>query len=230
MSQLGYDPRSAISMLAKLDTGGRGGGLEKYLSTHPAPKSRQAAVQQQITKEMLLDVARRAGGPRLAMVGSTYASTSYSPEGTDRYPGDETNDNGSAYYPPDATSSEYSDGQEINFGAPLRLRAASDSNVSIVMAPVAGFARWAGAIVSGDGVDVTVRRGTQTLELRRNSTVAYLNDRSVMMSAAAVEYNGILYAPAAQLAQATGVRATLDNNSRVVRFSLGTRSGYARLP
>jgi hypothetical protein len=51
-----------------------------------------------------------------------------------------------------------------------------------------------------------------------------------MMSAAAVEYNGILYAPAAQLAQATGVRATLDNNSRVVRFSLGTRSGYARLP
>jgi hypothetical protein len=230
MSQLGYDPRSAISMLAKLDTGGRGGGLEKYLSTHPAPKSRQAAVQQQITKEKLLDVARRAGGPRLTMVGSTYASTSYSPEGTDRYPGDETNDNGSAYYPPDATSSEYSDGQEINFGAPLRLRAASDSNVSIVMAPVAGFARWAGAIVSGDGVDVTVRRGTQTLELRRNSTVAYLNDRSVMMSAAAVEYNGILYAPAAQLAQATGVRATLDNNSRVVRFSLGTRSGYARLP
>lgn len=233
MSQLGYDPRAAIAMLGKLDTGGRGGGLEKYLSTHPAPKNRQQAVQQLITKEKLLDVSRRAGGPRLAMEGSTYAPTSYSPDTTNRYPGDTNNTNNdadAAYYPPDVAGTEYSTGEEINFGAPLRLRAATDGNVSVVMAPVAGFARWAGATISGDGVDVTVRRGSQTLELRRNSTVAYLNDRSVMMSAAAVEYNGILYAPAAQLAQATGVRATLDNNSRVVRFSLGNRNGYARLP
>jgi Zn-dependent protease with chaperone function len=240
MSQLGYDPRAAVTMLAKLDTGSRGGGLDKYLSTHPAPKSRQAAVSQQITKENLLDVARRAGGPRLTMVGNSYAPTSYSP-GTNssdtsvRYPGEANNHAGAGYYPPDApspdaSSAEYSDGDEIDFGAPLRLRAAIESNESVVMAPVAGFARWAGATVSGDGVDVTLRRGTQTLELRRNSTVAYLNDRSVMMSAATAEYNGILYAPAALLAQATGARATLDKNARLVRFSLGNRSGYARVP
>jgi Zn-dependent protease with chaperone function len=231
MSQLGYDPRAAITMLAKLDTGGRGGGLDKYLATHPAPKSRQTAVQQQIAKENLLDVARRAGGPRLTMVGSTYAPTAYSSEASDMYPGDTNNsDTGADYYPPEAGASEYSTGQEVNFGAPLRLRASSETNESIVLAPVAGFARWAGATVSGDGADVTVRRGGQTLELRRNSSVAYINDRSVMMSAAAVEYNGILYAPAAQLAEATGVRATLDSNSRVVRFSQGARTGYARLP
>ncbi|HEX8236305.1 MAG TPA: M48 family metalloprotease [Abditibacteriaceae bacterium] len=235
MSQLGYDPRAAVSMLAKLDTGSRGGGLDKYLSTHPAPKSRQAAVSQQITRENLLDVARRAGGPRLTMAGNAYAPTAYpsdtsSSDTSDRYPDEPGNDSSTALYPPDNDSVEYSNDEEINFGAPLRLRSAVESNESIVMAPVAGFARWAGATVSGDGVDVTMRRGTQTLELRRNSTVAYLNDRSVMMSAAAVEYNGILYAPVALLAQATGARATLDNDSHLVRFSLSRRTGYARVP
>jgi Zn-dependent protease with chaperone function len=99
MSQLGYDPRAAVTMLAKLDTGSRGGGLDKYLSTHPAPKSRQAAVSQQITKENLLDVARRAGGPRLTMEGSTFSPTSYSdgaPGATDRYPDDPSTDTGAA--------------------------------------------------------------------------------------------------------------------------------------
>lgn len=64
MSQLGYDPRTAINMLAKFDklyphsTGG-------YLSTHPAAAVREARIRQLIDEEKLMDAAEEHGGPRL---------------------------------------------------------------------------------------------------------------------------------------------------------------------
>lgn len=63
MSELGYDPRTAINMLAKFDklyphaTGG-------YLSSHPAAAIREARIRQLISEEKLMDVAEEHGGPR----------------------------------------------------------------------------------------------------------------------------------------------------------------------
>jgi hypothetical protein len=152
MSQLGYDPRAAITMLAKLDTGGRGGGLDKYLATHPAPKSRQTAVQQQIAKEKPAGCRTSCWWPAPDDGRKHLRADCLLVRASDMYPGDTNNsDTGADYYPPEAGASEYSTGQEVNFGAPLRLRASSETNESIVLAPVAGFARWAGATVSGDG-------------------------------------------------------------------------------
>jgi hypothetical protein len=76
MSQLGYDPNAAITMLGKLGSGG-GGGLDKYLSTHPAPEDRQQRVRSLIYQENLNDVARRSGGPRLTanLPSSAYTGT-----------------------------------------------------------------------------------------------------------------------------------------------------------
>jgi Zn-dependent protease with chaperone function len=224
MSQLGYDPRAAITMLGKLDSGSRGGGLEKYLATHPAPKARQDAVRAQITKENLLQVAQRAGGPRLTAASGTYTATSYGSGGSAQYPGQYPDSDSAAYYPPDG------DDAEINFGYPLRLVQATDRTANVVLAPVSGFARWAGATVSSDGTDVVLRRSGRTLELRRNSTMAYANDRSIMMSAPATVYDGVLYAPLGLLAESMGARASLENNNRTVRLTLDGRSGTVRLP
>jgi len=232
MSQLGYDPRAAITMLGKLDSGSRGGGgLEKYLATHPAPKARQDAVRAQITKENLLQVAQRAGGPRLTAASGTYTSGGYSPsshgtDGSNRYP--DADD--AAYYPPGGDDVADNNVDEISFGNPLRLVRASDGTANVVLAPVAGFARWAGATVSSDGYDVALRRSGRTIELRRNSAMAYVNNRSVMMSASPAVYNGVLYAPLGLMAEGMGARAALVNNNTTVRLTMDGRSGYVRLP
>jgi len=244
MSKLGYDPRAAVSMLGKLGSGG-GGGLDKYLSTHPAPKDRQTRVTQQITTEKLLQVAQQNGGPRLGSTTNNTTDASYPGDnGTNTYPdspnqpayyppADEnanTNDDSSpAYYPTDDASNDTS--RELNFGAPLRLRAIGTGDSAVVMAPVYGFARWAGATVATNDTIVTMRRGDSTLSLRRNSTVATINGRTVTMAAPAIIQNGVFYAPLGHLAGGIGARAVLDQDTRVVRLSLpGVRGGFLRLP
>ena len=233
MSRLGYDPRAAISMLGKL--GGGGGGLDKYLASHPAPEKRQATVQQQITTEKLLDVARQNGGPRLA------ANINYGTNqtGYGAYPDNTTVP---AYYPP-ATQSyppyqapqptyqpapSNSNRQELDLGAPLVFVDKGDSKV--IMAPVAGLARWAGASLRGNGTTTTVQRGNNSIELRRYSTVDYINGRAVTMSAAANVYNGNLYAPIGTVANGLGGEATYDGANSVVWVTLDSgQRGYLRL-
>jgi Zn-dependent protease with chaperone function len=242
MSQLGYDPRAAISMLGKL--GGGGGGLDKYLSTHPAPKTRQENVSRLIAKENLLDVARRQGGPRLSDAGSD-SGAHYADYPADAYP-TATNTSDPAYYPPDDGGSPNSyppedasqpayyppddraDDGELDFGAPLRLRTSGRDDV--VMAPVEGFAAWANAAVSTRGDATTVRRGDNSLEFRTNSTVAYVNGRAETMSAPAVLYGDTLYAPLGYLASGVGAEATIDEDARIVRLRLDDRDAFVRLP
>jgi len=247
MSQLGYDPRAAVSMLGKLGSGS-GGGLDKYLATHPAPKDRQTRVTQQIASEKLLQVAQQHGGPKLGS-NLNYSSSAYYPNANDDgnsypdssdpagqpayYPPSDNGNNGGnsspSYYPSDDTSDDIN--RELNFGAPLRLRAIERGDSAVVMSPVYGFARWAGATVATRDTLVTMRRGDFTLQLRRNSTVATLNGRTVTMSAPAVLQNGVLYAPLGHLAAGVGARATLDQGARLVRLSLaGVQGGFVRLP
>lgn len=226
MSRLGYDPHAAITMLAKLDAEGGNSGPQ-FLSSHPNPKSREVTVQGLIDQDKLMDVARQAGGPRLTFNGS--ATSGYN---ASNYP-DANNDVGynapveEAYY----NAQDGATGDELDWGAPLQTRVSGRGDVAVVMAPVNGFARWGGASVSRSGKVSTLRRGNSTLELRRDSTVAVLNGRSITMSAPAVDMDGNFYAPLGLLAQGVGAQATLDQNAGVVRLSLGNQqSGYVRLP
>ncbi|MDQ3814634.1 MAG: M48 family metalloprotease [Armatimonadota bacterium] len=228
MSQLGYDPRAAISMLGKLGSGG-GGFLDKYLSTHPAPKDRQARVEQLINSENLMDVARRSGGPRLSanINYGAYGGYGTNPTSYGDYP---SNDNSTYRTPSYGNQGQpaNSGSQEINLSAPLVL--VDKGETKVITAPAGPFARWAGATVRNTGHSTILRRGGNTIELQSNSTVAYINGRSVRMSAAAHLYQGILYAPIGTLANGVGGEATYDstNNLVWVRLDNGQR-GYMRL-
>jgi Zn-dependent protease with chaperone function len=108
MSQLGYDPKAAISMLGKLDDGRGGGFLDKYLATHPQPKDRQNIVAALIQKENLTSVAQRMGGPKLWMAGNnggaSWNNSAYNPTSNPAY-NPNYNPNAPAYYPnPGATT------------------------------------------------------------------------------------------------------------------------------
>jgi hypothetical protein len=95
-------------MLGKLG----GGSAPNFLSSHPDPKRRQRDVNALIQKETLLEVARRAGGPRLSSTenfGSNSDNNSdngyYSPTGNNSNTYPSTNDTN--YYPPAADTAPH---------------------------------------------------------------------------------------------------------------------------
>jgi hypothetical protein len=230
MSQLGFDPRAAISMLGKLGSGS-GGGLDKYLSTHPAPKDRQAKVQSQINSEKLVDLATRAGGPFL----NAKDLPDFDYNNTSTYNGSYNSSNGTRY-PDDASYNVPDDNDNIrgarlaNFGAPMLL--VNRSNYSVISAPVAGFARWANADLNDNNRNanvVTLRRGNNSIRLRRNSATAVVNGRSIQMPAAAQVYNNLLYAPLGNLAEGVGASASLSSDSRTVWLTLDNERWYLNL-
>jgi Zn-dependent protease with chaperone function len=256
MSQLGYDPRAAVTMLGKLG-GSNSGFLDKYLSTHPDPKARQANVQRLIDSEKLLDVAKQHGGPSLGATSSQagyynsgYPSsdngTIYPPSGDGSgYP----SDNGDAYPPGSDSSDDYpatgadtSDpypgaypgdanetSREITLSTPIVL--VRQGNFQVIMAPVAGMARWANATIRTSGTTTTVQHGNSSLELRPESTTARLNGRTVQLSAAPRVLYNTLYAPIGTLAEGVGATASFDSTARVVRLTQsGGNTGYVRVP
>ncbi|MDF2440158.1 MAG: hypothetical protein JWN98_1142 [Abditibacteriota bacterium] len=233
MSQLGYDPRYAVSMLGKLGSGG-GGGIAKYLSTHPAPKDRQNRVTQQIQKENLLDVARRSGGPatRLSSDPTSWSSpstnASYEPDYPVNAPGYPANS--PADYPTyDDSAADVGRGyaNEIDFGAPLRIVERGEG--SVILAPVAGVARWAGATVRNNGRTTFVQRNGHNLELRQFSTVAYHNNRDVRLSVAPEIFEGRLYAPLGDVVEGLGGQARFDNQLNAAVISIDGRESIIRL-
>lgn len=249
MSQLGYDPQAGISMLAKLDGGGGGGFLDKYLATHPQPKDRQTIVANLIRTENLTNVAQRMGGPKLWMAGSNNWGTSWNnttynsntpayypnpgnttyPGNTTTYPGDTTYPGGTVY--PGQTEPSYNPGYntqgDLDFGAPLVY--ADRNNSRIYLAPVLEAARWAGGSAQTIGRVTVLKRANYKLELRENSTTAHINDRPVTLSIAAQRHNGTLYAPLGTLMQGMGGQATYDSNTRTISVSVGDRRGSIRL-
>ena len=260
MSQLGYDPQAAISMLGKLDGGGGSGFLDKYLASHPQPKDRQTIVASLIRTEKLTDVSRRTGGPKLWMAGANnwgtgYNNSAYNPAynpntptyypnsgtGTTTYPGDTTypgnTPNGTVYpgqsepnynpnYDPNYNPN-YGSGADLDFGAPLVY--ADRNNSRVYLAPVLEAARWAGATAQANGRVTFLTRANNKLELRENSTTAYINDRPVTLSVAVQRHNGTLYAPLGTLMQGIGGRAAYDANTRTINVSVGNRSGSIRV-
>lgn len=208
MSQLGFDPNAAVSMLGRLGGDSSGGSISKYLSTHPDPKSRQENVRKLIDSENLMDVARRSGGPRLSATElPSFSSVSF--------------EDSNEYY--EELSYRYTD-----LGAPLLLE--RTRNRSTVMAPVRGMAEWANAKVVVDprnDSQVTVSRGRNSIQLRRGSTSAVLNGKTIRLSAAPAVHEGLLYAPIGPLAEGTGATAVLSNDNRTI--SLATEENRTTL-
>jgi hypothetical protein len=218
MSELGYDPRAAVTMLSKLGDG-PDSAIDKALSDHPPTQERERHVNSIIEADHLLDVARQHGGPKLSadLPSSYYSRTNYDNPNNGDY-------DAPVYYPPN------SDGNgEIDLGAPIQIADTGQSR--IIMASAPGIARWAGANVRSNGDSLILRRGNRSIELRNDSTQAIVNGRTVTMRAPAQVYDGTLYAPIGNLAEGVGAQATLDNNGRTVWLSLddGTR-GFIRLP
>ena len=222
MSQLGYDPRAATTMLAKLGDGGSSSFLDKYLATHPDPNTRIKRVNEQIQKESLIDVARRMGGPRLSDAnndGYRYASDNYA--ANNNYPSNASNDNypdyGNANSANNGTSYN-NGGREINLEAPLRTM--NYGNGSVLLAAVTDIARWSGARLTVNGNALTLSRPGHKLELRRNSTVAWDNGKKRDLSVAVRNFDGKTYAPLGDLVEGVGGRARFDNQTNSARISL----------
>lgn len=212
MSQLGYDPRAAVTMLGKL---GAGGGPD-FLSDHPATNARIQSVRNLIQSEGLLSVAQRAGGPRLSS-NLNFGSSS----------GDNSSDNNDNGY--DSSSDDNNaQGSQIDLGSPLRYLVQSGTNQRVVMAPVEGFANWAGASVSTSGNVTRLRRGSNSLVLHRGSRIAELNGASVQLPAPVSALNGELYSSLGILTRAVGASASIGSDS--VQIRLNNRSGYLPLP
>ena len=226
MSQLGYDPRAATTMLAKLGDGGKGSFLDKYLATHPDPNTRIKRVNEQIQKENLSDVARRSGGPRLSDAnndGYRYASNDdYRPSNTNYSSNNSGNDHpdyGNANNSSANNGTSYNNGgREIALEAPLRTM--NYGNGSVLLAAVTDIARWSGARLTAKGNALTLTRPGHKLELRRNSTVAWDNGKKRDLSVAVRTFDGKTYAPLGDLVEGVGGRARFDNQTNSARISL----------
>jgi hypothetical protein len=215
MARLGFDPRAAVSMLGKLG-GDSGGGLAKYLATHPSPQSRQQRVTTLIQSQNLLGVAQNAGGPQLNMSGggNIYGQTNYG------------SGNG-ASYPDDPNSGGYAGG-EIRLDAPLRVVNGGGSQT--ILAPVASLARYAGGrVVAESRSSVLVSRGGSSLRLELDSDEAILNGRRVRLSTPARLIEGRFYAPLGTVAAGLGGEASFDNERGAVRVEFDGRGGYISL-
>jgi Zn-dependent protease with chaperone function len=203
MSQLGFDPNAAISMLKKLDTGGSGGALDKYLSSHPDPKAREKAVAKEIADENLENVARQHGGPSLSAHGLPAF------QGVDK---NFSNDNYSAL--------------ASNSAQPESLIAVQNGDHKVVLAAVRSFADWAGATLRANGKTITITHGNNSIQLREGSRDAVLNGRRKTLSAAARVYQGSLYAPVGDLADGVGGNVTWDAERHGVNITVGNKSTF----
>lgn len=74
MSRLGYDPRASIKILDRMRAAyPKSGRLSRYFSTHPSPDLRAVSIEDIIINEKLMEVAKKAGGPRLWTGGGRLA-------------------------------------------------------------------------------------------------------------------------------------------------------------
>lgn len=240
MSELGYDPRAAVTMLGKLGDG-PDNPLQRALADHPASSQREQTVGHIIQTENLLQVATQHGGPRL---GANLNFSNANGNAVPNYNNPNYNNGAPVYVPPadsrangnypnyggQSLGSNSTTGlRELDLGAPLIL--ANSANGSIIMAPVQGLARWAGAQVQPSGNVTTLRRGNAWLRMTRRSTTVNSNGQISRLSAAPDIYNGILYAPIGILAEGMGGSARVDENSNLVWVVIdNNRRGFLRLP
>jgi len=205
MSELGFDPQAAVTMLKKLDTGG-GGGLDKYLSSHPDPKAREKAVLKQIDEDRLEDVAHKAGGPSLSArnlpafqgVSKDFAKDPYEP---------------------------ISSSGITNSDVPMII-AVPNGSYKVVLVAVRPFAEWADAQIQVSGSKTTLKRDGRSIRLNTNSRSAKLNGDNRTMSVPAQIYQGSLYAPIGDVAAGVGGTVGWNASRHGVEVKVGDKSTF----
>ena len=223
MSQLGFDPNAAISMMGRLGKGSS--GISKYLASHPNPEDRQKSVRKLITEEKLVDVARRSGGPFLTL--KELPQYSYTNTAVPSIPSDSERDGQEL----DWKNDDVRNASRAAWSNQLILVQHDEQNT--IMAPVNAISQWANAKLEVNERNtniVTMRRGNNFIRLRRNSTNAVLNGKTIRLSAAAQVYNGLLYAPLGTLADGVGAHAKLDEDNSTILLSLDERYYTADVP
>ncbi len=218
MARLGFDPRAAVSMLGKLGSGS-GGGLAKYLATHPSPESRQKLVSAQIQKDNLVSTAQRGGGPFLNLSGSgniNYSSNN-GYNGNDVYPptGTRPNTNNAPKYQTSAPNAMPERGRT---NGTIGLQIVQDGQYRIVLASARDMASYAGGQIETRGRDIVVSRGNSYAVLTPGLKTANINGRRVDISSPVTQRGGDIFAPIGTLADALGGSATYDSNRRGVRL------------
>ncbi|RYG69909.1 hypothetical protein EON80_08915 [bacterium] len=207
MSRLGFDPRAAVSMLGKL--GGNQSGLAKYLASHPNPESRQKKVTAQINSQKLLDVAKRAGGPRLSYSGGE--SNIYQPVSYDN----------TATTPGNFNSSDSEIPIEV-------VRVGNDRVVLVAVAPLANYAGGNARVIDDD--TILVSRGNASVRFSMGSDRATLNGREVSLSSKPVLIDSRVYAPLGSVAAGLGGTATYDASRGAVKVVFDNRGTFLALP
>lgn len=220
MSQLGFDPHAAITMLGRLGDS-KSTGLEKYLATHPDPATRQAHLQQLITTQNLEATARQHGGPKLWLTGS--ATSNYVPATAPL-----TSPGVNPVIPPAPPVTTTSNG-EIQLNAPIIL--VDRGAYRVVQAPIGPLVRWAGQgdSLSVQGTQIIVDTGQHKLLLQRDSDLANLDGREIRLSAPTQVSSGYLYCSIGILAQALGGEAAYVAANHTVQLTLPSRSGFFSL-
>ena len=206
MSQLGYDPHAAMTMLTRLGSQ-HYSGMEKYLASHPEPAKREQRVAQLISDENLTQVARQHGGPRL-WDGARAQNTSL---------GEAADELGAG----DAGAGDLSR-RAGDVLEPLRLYQAGQ--VPVVLASVESLALWGKATFRMDGAQATLQSDAGTLHLTLNDRQAVFNGQNISMTAPAVLLDGRLFAPVAVVAQGLGGSATLTPTGDAVVLRQGNHS------
>jgi len=205
MSELGFDPQAAITMLKKLDTGG-GGGLDKYLSSHPDPKAREKAVAKQISDDNLESVSRKAGGPSLSArdlpafqgVSSDFAKDPYVPA---------------------SSSSNFESDVPMVIAVP-------NGNYKVVLVAVRPFAEWANAKINVSGKKTTLKRDGKSIRLNTDSRSAKLNGDNRTLSVPAQIYQGSLYAPIGDVAAGVGGTVSWNASRHGIDVRVGDQSTF----
>ena len=212
MARLGFDPRAAVSMLGKLG-GGSGGGIAKYLATHPAPESRQKITTEQIQKENLVRIAQQNGGPFLNLSGAGNNSN-YGSNNGDVYPPS----NGSNSNASNQTSAPDPQPNRNRGNGSIGLQIAQDGQYRVVLASARDMANLAGGQIETRGRDIVVSRGNAYAIFTPGSKTANVNGRRVTISAPVRQSGSDTFAPIGTLADALDGRATYDSNRRGVRL------------
>ena len=211
MARLGFDPRAAVSMLGKL--GGSPGGIGKYLASHPSPESRQKLMSELVTKENLVSVAQRNGGPFLNLSGSGNYNA-YNTNGGDVYPDTANYSN----TPKPSNSAPNPTPERGRTNGTIGLQIVQDGQFRVVLASAQDMANYAGGSVETRGRDLVVSRGNSYAVFTPGLKTANVNGRRVDISAPVRQTNGQYFAPIGTLADALDGNATYDSNRRGVRL------------
>lgn len=189
MSQLGYDPRAAITEMRKFVEEERGHprgplGIEE---SHSSSEKRIATMWQQIQREHLLQVAARPyGRPRLSY-GINFGRESQ-----------RSNGGYARVFQP----------QKPRFYVfQFPLRQVRVGRGSVLMAPAGEVTHWAGGRsgFSRDRRVFLIRHGRNVLELPASSATAYLNGRAYRMAGPPLRIGDELYVPFQTLIRTVGV-------------------------